>query len=181
MWPLLISYQTILGYRGCMMQPLYPSMVWSRKRPSSRRAIWQIIHCQWQVSDRYIRGIYHAERKLVLWHAHAIAMLLPPEHRGSVATTVSELADESTKNGVELSLIGVAKQTVVQPSTHSVVLVRRQRASIAIVEPIPLRASCAKLTATRREADVTPGRLFYILMKNMSKNAIHVLIHMIVA
>lgn len=46
---------------------------------------------------------------------------------------------------------------------------------------IPLRATRAQIMATRGAADVTTVQQFYILMKNMSKKAIHVPKHVTVA
>lgn len=57
------------------------------------------------LKERYIRRIFHAERKLVAWLTHPVVISHSPGHRGSAATAVNELADKSVMDKVAPILI----------------------------------------------------------------------------
>lgn len=67
-----------------------------------------------------------------------------PGHGGNAATAVGELANEPATYVVEPGLIMVAKQTEVQPDTHSPALVHSKRSGLKIVEPVPFGATRAR-------------------------------------
>lgn len=112
--------------------------------------------------NRYKPGIFHASRKLVLSHTQPEATLIPPVHRSNVATAVGQLANKYSSEDVDFSVIKVAKQTIVKPGIHSLLLMRSERSRFAISEPVSLDATCAKMTGTLGVANLSLGHPFYI-------------------
>lgn len=97
--------------------------------------------------NRYIRGIFPAERRIVLRNAHAVDVLKLSGHRGSDAAAIPDLVDESTLDDINSSLKRRAKQKKAQPGTHTPVPLHSKRSDFVIVKRVPTEATRAQMTA----------------------------------
>lgn len=138
-------------------------------------------------SDRFIRGIFPSERKIVPWHSHPVTILASQRPSATTATNnaISAIEDTSLDQAVTNDQVThpilVARQMVIPANTASSVLVTTAATGLFLVQPRIMRITRQTTIAARRILDAPPNRPFFILVSNFSNRPVHLRKHMVLA
>lgn len=137
--------------------------------------------------DRFIREIFPAKRKAVLWHSNPVAIL---SHQWSPAMATAHILSPAQRddtpckavfNEFTTSPVRVARQIIFHPNTTAQVLVTTSASESLVIQP-HLKCLYRQKTFTTRGIMIIPPRQpFYVTISSFSHRAQPLLTHMMVA
>lgn len=129
-------------------------------------------------TDRYIKSVHPAERKIVPYHSLPVHILMISKVRSATEkeeesdnrqTSTEDLVLLVTLNKSEPRLIKDWRQVVLEAMCESSVLVSTGAAGPVAVSPNDVVAKLPALMMAKKNTDVCLGRQLYVLIANFSK------------
>lgn len=138
------------------------------------------------IVDRFMRGIFPVKRKVVPCHSQLVARLSGNEKRTDtsiIGNSEQELprAVEKPTNEKWHGPVRVARQIELKQFMQHPVLVQTSSMGLITIEPKQISANCFLLVAANCIVDVLRRRPFYIYTSNLSRKAVRLTKHMVIA
>lgn len=126
--------------------------------------------------EKYMRGIFPADCRLVPWHLHQVDTIVPVTKAAKALTVLNHIYGQpyfASIAGDSYHRVVVARVVTLASNSHTPVSVKSTGLGRIVMKPTDDKATRASLHAARRAAGVSWNQIFLILLTNVSNQPVH--------